>query len=177
MAAPLGLKIGGNKGPCRPEKRRAKGRAQKRQRPMWPRHIKTDQRHTETAQHRLPFATDVEHPGVERDRDGKPGKDEVRRVIQRIAPPGRPHQRAVHHQLERCNRVFPDTKDHQRRQARRQQERDQRDQDHISPGRHLIHLKAPLASPVQAPYLTLGQSRPSSGPIRPGWFQQDHGTP
>ena len=61
----------------------------------------------------LTFAADIEQPRLERHCHRQPGKDEVRRIIQRIGPTiSRPHS-PINHDLDRLNRAFPDIKHHQ----------------------------------------------------------------
>ena len=107
VAAPFGLQIRRDRGPCSAKQRGGSCCANQRERPMRPRNIDTDQRNTKSAQDSLTFASDIEHTSVEGDGHGKPGKHKVRGVIQRIAPAiGRP-QRAIDHQFQRVNRAFP----------------------------------------------------------------------
>ena len=91
----------------------------------------------------LSLAADIEHPRMESHRDRKAGEDEIRRVRKRVAPAVGRAERARHHQLQRGPGVFADGEDDQRRKDGREDERDQRDKDHLGPFRHHVHLTPP----------------------------------
>ena len=93
---------------------------------MRPRNIKAAERNTKSGDHGLSFTADVKEPRMKRDRDSQPCKDKIGGVIKRIAPARGAHKRPLNHQLERRHRVFPDCKDHKRREDGREQKRDQR---------------------------------------------------
>ena len=106
MAASAGLKVGGHCCPGCAENRGADDSCRKRQRPMRPSYVKADQRCAYPANCGLAFAANVEQSSVERHSDGQSGKDEVRCVIQRIAPAIRRPYRPLEHNLHRDKGVF-----------------------------------------------------------------------
>ena len=99
----------------------------------------------EAAQNRLAFAANVEHAGMKRDGDRQSGKDEVRCIIEGVAPAICRPERPFDHQLQGRPRVFTDGEDHDCRQDRGKDQGNQWDEDDLRPFWHHIHY---AASPV-----------------------------
>ena len=148
MAAALGLQIGRDRRPGRPEQGRAQGRGQQRDAPVRPGHRQADHGHAKPADRGLPLATDVEHPRVEGHRHRKPGEDEVGGIVERVAPARGRADGPAHHVAHGFPRAFPDVEHHQPRHDQREEQVDERDQDHIGPFRHLAHHAAPFVTPA-----------------------------
>ncbi len=93
----------------------------------------------------LPLPTDVEQPGMERDRDRKPGEHEIGRVIERVADGFRISERAVDENAHRFERVGPDREHDQPGEEKCDQHVRDRNQSDLDPTRQRLAGRAHAA--------------------------------
>ena len=134
--------------PCRAEERRATDRRE-RDEPARQHRFEREagKRYAEAAQRRLALRPDIEQPGLEGERSGKAGEDEVGGVIERVAErAGR--ESSLQQDPEDLQRVLADQRDHDCRRQQRKRQVDDREDADIEPARQGGQAVAPSAAPV-----------------------------
>ena len=99
----------------------------------------------------LSFAADIEQPGMEGDRDGKAGEDEIGRVIERVADGLVIAESPVEHDVQRFDRVFAERQDDKGGDRERGEDVQGRDNPDIDPFRKLDRLAHAALSPSGLP--------------------------
>ena len=101
-------------------------------------------RRTQPGEIGLAFAADIEEAGMEGDRNGKAGEDEIGGVVEQIAPALQAADRAFQHDPHGFERIFADDDNDQAGDEERHSEIEQRNERDIHPGREVHRARRPL---------------------------------